>query len=264
MAGAAVTGDPDAFLGVGGKERRAGLEGLNRREPGNSRVVRIAGQVREHDVLSLVVKILSQEARHLVVRGVPVAAHDPLLQRPGIERAGAEHLDFVIRFYDQNVRTAHRLGGKRVDVSQVDRDAHFDAISPDCEGHRVGGVVRNRERAEAERPDLEILRRRYGLAPANEFLLLAKLAGFERGVRNVNWRVQRLRERHESPHVVAVFVRDDDGVEPRGVFADRMNAPDRLSRTQAAIDQYTRAASDYQSRIARTTAGEYANAHWKK
>jgi hypothetical protein len=64
--------------------------------------------------------------------------------------------------------------------------------------------------------------------------------------------------------VIAVFVRDDDGVEPRRVFPDRLNAPDRLSRAQAAIDQYTRAARDYQSRIARTTAGEYANAHWEK
>ena len=63
--------------------------------------------------------------------------------------------------------------------------------------------------------------------------------------------------------MIAVLVRDDDGVEPRGVFADRLDALDRLSRAQAAIDQYTRAARDYQSRIARTAAGEYANAHCK-
>jgi hypothetical protein len=64
--------------------------------------------------------------------------------------------------------------------------------------------------------------------------------------------------------VITVFVSDDDGVEPRRVFANSLDAPDRLSRAQAAIDQYTRAAGDYQSRITRTTAGEYANAHWKK
>jgi hypothetical protein len=47
-----------------------------------------------------------------------------------------------------------------------------------------------------------------------------------------------------------MFVRDDDGVETRGVFADSLNAPDGLSRAQSAINQYTRAARDYQSRIA--------------
>src|SRR5215468_120135 len=220
--------------------------------------------MRQQDALGLVVEIFAQEPGHLVVRRVPLTAHDPLLQGPRIKRAGAEHLDLVIRFDDQNVRAAKRGGGQRVDVTQINRNAHFDAIRLDGESHRVNRVVGNRERAKAERADLEILRRRYRGAPANKFFLFAKVASFERGGRNVNPCVQRLRERHESASVVAVFVRDDYGVEPPRVFADSLNAPDRLARAQAAINQYTSAAGDDQSRIARTTAGEYANAHWKK
>ena len=64
--------------------------------------------------------------------------------------------------------------------------------------------------------------------------------------------------------VVAVFVRDDYGVQPRRVGPDCLNASDRLPRAEAAINQDMSASRDDQSRVARTTAGEYANAHLKK
>src|SRR5262245_43598332 len=175
-------------------------------------MIRVAREMREHYVSRLSVEIFAQETRHLVIRCMTMPAQYTLFERPRIKRAGAQHLDLVIRFDNQKIRRTKPLSRQAIDITQIDCDSHFHALRLYRESHGIDCVVWDHERPEAERPDLEFLRRPDRLSAAQIPALIPQTAGIERSRGDVDRDAKRFRERRKASSVIRMLVRDDDGV----------------------------------------------------
>src|SRR2546421_621038 len=109
-----------------------------------------------------------------------LTTEDALFERPRVEGAGAQHLDFVIGFDNQSVCAAKSFRCERIEVTQIHRHPNFRPVAFNRESEWISGVVRNGEGMETQRTDLEIQRRRERFAAPHRLDLLAKIAGVER------------------------------------------------------------------------------------
>ena len=90
------------------------------------------------------IKLVTQIVTHHFVREVPVAAHHTLFHRPGI-RADLQHIEIVVGFEHQDLRTAQMELDGVGKVAKVGHEADFDTLRAETEAYGIDGVVRNRE-----------------------------------------------------------------------------------------------------------------------
>src|SRR5439155_18746590 len=127
--GAAIRALSEGFFGA-----QAGKLGV---------VIRLAQVGEDEDVRRAVVAV-EKKLGGGAVREVPVAAHQPLFEVPGVG-ADLEHVEIVVRLEDQQVAAAHVLLDELGDIAQVGDNADFDALGGKRKCHGVGGVVGNGE-----------------------------------------------------------------------------------------------------------------------
>ena len=92
-------------------------------------------------------------ARRLRVGQVPVAAQDPLLERPRI-RPVSQHVGVVVRLDQHGVAAAERVDEPAADVAEVRGMAERLAVARDHEGQRRGRVVRHGHALDGQAADL--------------------------------------------------------------------------------------------------------------
>ena len=229
------------------------LRGLER----ELRVVVLPREVGQHDVPARLSQALLQEPPHVAVREVPERPEDALLERPGV-RPVAEHRGVVVGLEENGGAAAKGLDETPAQVAEVRGVAEGHGSCRHHERERGGGVVGNRDGPQREVAD------RAGL-PGGDRLPGRQLrlgeAGRPEGA-------ARERERHSPPRregrgparVVAVLVRDEDGVERGGVHPRRLQPLRERARSQARVQQHARSAPFDERGVAPAPGAQHAEA----
>src|SRR3990172_312287 len=103
-------------------------------------VVVLQGEVREEQVAHGVGKALLEVARESLVREVPKAAPDPVLQRLRVV-SRSEHVDVVVRFDENRVAASKARRHLLRHVADVGDVAERELPPPEAEPDGVRGVV---------------------------------------------------------------------------------------------------------------------------
>src|SRR6266851_4291640 len=111
-AWAAIRALSDGFFGA-----QAGKLGV---------VIRLA-QVGENQDVRRAVVAVEKKLGGGAIREVPLPAHQPLLEVPGVG-ADLEHVEIVVRLEDQQMAAADVLFDELGDVAQVSDNADLDAL----------------------------------------------------------------------------------------------------------------------------------------
>jgi len=215
----------------------------------------VLADVSEHQRTRGKIQIVADEIGNHFVREMSPAAHDALLHGPGI-RPDLEHLGIVIRFDDQQVRAAQVDLDGVGQVAQIGGQADLDPLRPETKPDWIDGVVRNRKAI-----DFDIADREGG----------ARLKAFQRGLkiepidsgRGKPGDKDRLAafpgQRHQSGHMIGVFVRDDNAVQAVLGLANRIQAEDEFFAAQTGVDDNACTCGGNEGGVAGTAARENAN-----
>src|SRR5687767_5365481 len=101
----------------------------------------------KNHLAGLTIKTCCQVFGYGIVREVTSAAHDPLLQGPGV-RANLQHINIVVRFEDDSIAPSQALYNQVRDISQIQNYSNLDAVPLDAERQRIDGIVRDSEGSE--------------------------------------------------------------------------------------------------------------------
>ena len=92
-----------------------------------------------------------KRTRH-IVRKMPVAPHNALLQCPGV-RPHLQHFQIVVSFQQQHIRAAQMKTNRLRHVAQVRGDGDLDAFGAERKPNRIGCIVRNSETGDVDIAD---------------------------------------------------------------------------------------------------------------
>lgn len=120
------------------------LQGLGGHETDDLGVIIVLAQMAQDEGGGAGIEHIAQEAAGGVVRQVPHAPHDALLDGPGI-RADLEHFHIVVGFEQEHVGTLEMDADGIGQVAQIGGDGDFDAFGVQGEADGVDGVVRDGE-----------------------------------------------------------------------------------------------------------------------
>src|SRR6267142_2148350 len=185
-----------------------------------------------------------------------------LLQFPGINVAGFQHVATVIRLDNNRGATPQAFADERSDVAKVHQGRNLYALMRRGETEIVDCVVWNRERMKVDLADAKVAARLnlfdailegFG-AFARLFVVHIRALAYVsltslRG--NVDGAGDRSQQDAQAAGVVAMFMRDEDCVEFLHVFADEREPPRDLFSAESGIDENTSFARNDQNRIAR-------------
>ena len=131
----------------------------------------LLGEMREDEMARAAVENfrIGEKFADDVVRKMPGAAHDALLDVPGIG-ADLEHVEIVIGFEDQEIGFAQMVLHQFGQVAEVGDDGDLRAVRAKGEADGIGGIVRNGEGIDFNIADLESVRRRGCIRRARIFL----------------------------------------------------------------------------------------------
>ena len=213
-------------------------------------MVVISAQVRQHDRAGTTVPVIRQELRYGSVRKVAGAAHDALLEIPRV-RTGLEHVQVVVRFDHERVRTQQVVSHRIRHVPQIRCDRELATAIADAEPDWVDRVVRDRERLDIEVADRELAaglerdQRRGSLLPR-------QVVGCQ--PRHVD-RYARLAGKDFQPlDMIRVLVRDHDGVERTVILANGLEPQLDLSTAKAGVEQDANGIGGNEGRVAARAA----------
>ena len=153
----------------------------------------------------------------------------------------------------------HQLG----QIAEVGDDRDLRAVRAKRESQRVHGVVRYRNRRNLDVADDKPLPAADVLHPVQAFV-----GSFRKNAQNLG--VRRLGQVHggaplaqhlrERPDMIAVFVGDDDAVEPVHLAADRGEAPQRFFFAKPRVHQQAGPLGFEQGAVARTSRSQDSDA----
>lgn len=230
------------------------LERLAGHEPDNFGVVIVLAQMAEDERGGARIQLVAKKRADDLVRQMASAAHDALLDGPGIG-ADLEHFEVVVRFEDQHIRAAQMIFNRVGEITKIGHDADFDAARAEAEADRIARIVRDGKAVDLEiahaegRTGLKGFERRSVVVPVDR-------ARRERGHVNRDAAVAMAREGAETAHMIGVFVADEDGVNRIERFTDGIEAGLGFALAQTGIDENARAAGGDESAISRTAAGQ--------
>ena len=181
-------------------------------------------------------------------------AEDAALERPRIAPL-LEHGGVVVRLEHEDVRAVEcRLHAAR-DEAEIRAGRHLPRPR-DAVADGVGGIVRDGKRHDLHARDPERARR---LAAQRLRNLRRQLR--ERRSPRVDGQLVPFRERAQPRDVVAVLVRDEDGVEVGRVDALGGERLFDARRADARVDEQTHAVHRDEDRVALAAAREYRYLH---
>ena len=203
---------------------------------------------------------LTGEAGRSMIRQVPVARGDSLLDRGGVPTRAKELL-VVVGLQDQEIAVFEGEPDLGVGPPQVRCDPHSGSgVSIDeRDGYRIHRVVHGQEGLDADRTDVErsaSLIRLQGLGAAEN-------AGtrLECPIRQVDGRAMTATEDPGPLGVVPMIVRDHDGIDGRGAQPDLSKPSLHLAPAEPGVDQNYRAARLYERSVASAASSENADLH---
>ena len=203
------------------------------------RLVAIATQVAEVEMLQVAGHDFGDAIRRRFVREMAVPAEDALLQAPRAMRAILQHAHVVIGFEHKRIGFADTFQHELGDVAEVGGKTDAAAIRAQHEPHRVLCVVRDgkcfhadvahfKTAAGDKQPEIQLR----AFRDADDFV--------HRGAIAINGNARFFGDGGEAGDVVAVFVRDKDGGEVfRHAREGGETLPD-LPTTKADINQQPR------------------------
>ena len=181
---------------------------------------------------------LFDDSGGVVVREVAVPAQDALLDAPGPFGVRLEQFQVMIGFEQQHVRDADAFDDEIRGVAEVSQETDVARAGANQETDRIVGIVRHGEGvhddiahfkccARAENPAVEsgvelIFNRLLGEAVAED--------------RNPELRAQHC----QTLNMIAVFVRDEDAVQPLRRAAYGGKPPPDLTAAQTGVDEQPR------------------------
>ena len=160
------------------------------------------------------IEFFANEGAGNVVGKMAHAAHNALLYRPRV-RTDFQHVQIVIRFEQQNIGTSQVHANGTRQIAEVGDDRNFDSFGAEPKADRVDRVVRNGEARHFDIADGE------GVAGGEDFDRRDALAPGDRGCGEAREKrrdaaialVQFVGDRAETGDVIAVLVRDQNGVD---------------------------------------------------
>ena len=183
-----------------------------------------------------------EQLRALLVGEVPAAPPDALHE--AARAVGAlQHQRIVVELDRERVAVAQVVADDLRHRPEVGREAEPRAAVRHGEADGVAGVVRNGERLEPERPDLERGARGEGdPRPVRPLVVRAAAADdVDRAVRRVERRPVAVLQHGDRGGVVRVVVREADARQRRGVGADRAQRRADALGVRPRVDQHGRA-----------------------
>ncbi len=174
-----------------------------------------------------------------VVAKVAVPAHDALLQRPWADGIFLQQFHVVVGFEHHHVYRAHSFDNELGRVAEVGQHADRVRAAVDGEADRVVGVVRNAERFDREVADFKWVAGREESPGCFRLAIELRIGGDGFGCEPVGVNGNRLRaaQNREATRVVAVFVREQNGVEVGSRATDGREPLCDLPAAQPGIDE---------------------------
>src|SRR5271166_4402823 len=217
------------------------VQGTLSRHPRDLRMVVLLRKMRQDKELGCSIIVARQKICECVIRQVTDAAHHSLLHAPRI-RTAAQLLDIVVGLDHQNMTSAQVVAHIAGNVSEIGADANLDAIAAKGEAHWVDGVMRDGERRHRDVTDLEYAARTEMLDPRQLDAVAGTVAGelpigVIGGSRDVNRNLQPLGQHAKSADVIAMLVRNYDGVDAMRVETAQPHAVEQLSAGKTGVHQ---------------------------
>lgn len=185
------------------------------------------------------------------------AAHHPLLDGPGIG-PDAQHFQIVIGFEKQKIGLA-QVDAQRVwNIAQVGGDGDFDAVRRKRVAHRVCRIVRDSEAGHVEIADGEAATRLEGFGHRWILTPVDVRHGPSREVDRDEF-LAGARSGAKATGVIAVLVRDQNGIQRADIFADSRQALGDFAAAEPSINEYARPVCRDERGVAGTAARKNAN-----
>jgi hypothetical protein len=144
------------------------------------------------------------------------------------------------------------------DITEIGRDRHFDALRREREADRIDGIVWNSEAGYVKIADCE------AAACLKDFDGRHALAPIDK-LRSTTCQIHRelpfgsFHERGETAGVIAMFMRDQNGVQTSHIFADGRQTLGDFAAAQAGIDQNPCTIGGDEGRVSGAGGGENAD-----
>lgn len=221
---------------------------------GQLRFVALAAQVAEVEMLQPVGHNVRRAIGRGLVREMAVPAENALLQTPRPPWAILQHFHVMIRFQHQRMGVANPFGDEPRHVAKISGETKIGRRCAQEKANRILRIMRNGEGLDRDVADLK---RAPGYEEA-EFRLHAEdaLDFLHRRAIAVNRDAQFVRQSRQAGNVVAVLVRDKDGVQILRRPADAGEALADLPQAETGIDQHPRLVGFDVGAVAGRTAAE--------
>lgn len=215
------------------------------------------GEVAEEDGLDFGVEVRGGEVlTHHVVREVAFAAHDALLDGPGIG-SDFEHVEVMVRFKNHEVGASEVPFDRFGQVAEVHRNRDFDTSGLDGVADGIDSVVRDGEALDVEVTDGEAGTGLVTLDRVGDFAV--PIDGRGGAVGEVDRGFELADERGEPAGMIAVLVGDEDGVDVLWRFADGGQALNDFAAAEASVNQDARTIRPDKQAVACARGGENAD-----
>jgi len=193
-----------------------------------------------------------------VIGKMASAGENALLNNPGI-RTHLQHFQIVIGFENQAVGIAQMNFYQFWKVAEVRDDGHLDAFGAESEAHRIGGVMRNRERVYVYIADGEMSAgmNRFNAAQAL-FQTIGQHAfqGIEGLFGDVERSLVQAQHLRKAVAVIGMFVGDQNSVELIDRNVAGSEARQRFAFAKSAINEEAGTRSFQQRDVAGTSGSQ--------
>src|SRR2546429_8463 len=192
---------------------------------------------------------------------MPGAAQDALLHLPRV-RANLQHIQIVIGFEHQAIRSAQMYFHQLRHIAQVSNDGHLCAVRAERKADGIGGVVWNRKRVHVNVADGEMLARLDGFnapQPLPQCFRQDALHRIHGRLRNVERRFPNAKHLRQAVAVVGVFVSDQDAVNVLDGSFNSCKAGKRFAFAQSGVHEESGSPGLEQRDVARAARRQDGN-----
>lgn len=239
------------------------LERLPNGLAGQFRRIAIRTQMPQDDSFQLRVSDFGNQFAGLMIGQMPMLGADPLLggKRPlGIV---LEQRAIVVRLNKQRVQALQTVPNVSRHMSQIRQQTEAVVGRAENESHRIHGIMWHRKALNFDFPDAKFL------ATLDHFPR-PLMGGFEtfphdlagQGVA-INWHGKFLRQHIQPPHMIPMFVREENRGDRVRVGADGLQPALQLACAQSRIHQNPGVAEGNEGAVAATAAAEHGKMHLK-
>ena len=226
------------------------------RARGEFRRVAIAAEMTEHDALEFPGEQLLDHARRGRIRKMTVTRLDSLLHRPGAMWIVLQKFFVVIRLDHERVDLAQPLDHHLCRVTKIGNKPERVPAGVKRVPDGIDRIVRNGKSLNGDIADRKV--RAGPKQPPVPVSGQGSAANrFRRERVAINWDTKFPAKHFEAANVIAMFVGEEDTIEPVGSDAALSEAQDKLPRGQSTIDQQPAMIGRDERAVSRAPAPEH-------